>query len=80
MPKKPKFRPKITRIKLNPEQAVLTCSCYLSGLRYVAGSNLFFTEIGGHFRHGCLGRSMHRAIDVPAGTGDWGGTGAVTSS
>ncbi len=28
MPKKPKFKPVITRVKLNPEQAVLTCSCY----------------------------------------------------
>jgi hypothetical protein len=27
MPKKPKFRPEITRVKLNPEQAVLSCSC-----------------------------------------------------
>ncbi|NLO91281.1 MAG: hypothetical protein GX410_04730 [Elusimicrobia bacterium] len=25
---KPKFTPEITRIKLNPEQAVLACSCY----------------------------------------------------
>ncbi|MBU1367323.1 MAG: hypothetical protein KJ711_05880, partial [Candidatus Omnitrophica bacterium] len=23
-----KFRPEITRVKLNPEQAVLTCACY----------------------------------------------------
>jgi len=29
--KKPNFRPKVTRIKLNPEQAVLTCSCYDGG-------------------------------------------------
>jgi hypothetical protein len=28
MSKKPKFRPRITRVKLNPEQAVLACSCY----------------------------------------------------
>ena len=28
MPRKPKFRPRITRVKLNPEQAVLTCNCY----------------------------------------------------
>jgi len=25
---KPKFNPIITRVKLNPEQAVLACSCY----------------------------------------------------
>ena len=28
MPRKPKFRPEIRRIILNPEQAVLSCSCY----------------------------------------------------
>lgn len=26
--KKKKFRPVITRVKLNPEQAVLSCACY----------------------------------------------------
>lgn len=31
MPKKLKFRPGMTRIKLNPEQAVLVCGCYLRG-------------------------------------------------
>jgi len=25
---KPKFDPTVTRVKLNPEQAVLGCSCY----------------------------------------------------
>ena len=28
MKAKPKFNPVVTRIKLNPEQAVLACSCY----------------------------------------------------
>ncbi len=28
MSRKPKFKPVITRIKLNPEQAVLSCNCY----------------------------------------------------
>lgn len=28
MSKKKKFKPVITRVKLNPEQAVLQCSCY----------------------------------------------------
>ncbi len=26
--KKPEFKPVLTRVKLNPEQAVLQCSCY----------------------------------------------------
>lgn len=28
MVSKPKFNPKILRVKLNPEQAVLSCSCF----------------------------------------------------
>ena len=28
MHRKPKFKPVITRIKLDPEQAVLTCTCF----------------------------------------------------
>ncbi len=33
MPRKPKFRPRIMRVKLNPEQAVLLCSCFSVGLQ-----------------------------------------------
>ncbi len=29
--KKPKFKPVVTRVKLNPEQAVLQCSCFDGG-------------------------------------------------
>lgn len=36
MAKKLKFRPVITRIKLNPEQAVLVCSCFSAGGQYLA--------------------------------------------
>ena len=31
MPQKRKFNPEITRVKLNPEQTVLTCGCYNTG-------------------------------------------------
>ena len=31
---KPKFNPIVTRVKLNPEQAVLACSCYNSNRAY----------------------------------------------
>lgn len=31
MSKKAKFNPEITRVKLNPEQAVLACPCYSNG-------------------------------------------------
>jgi hypothetical protein len=30
--KKPKFKPAVTRVKLNPEQAVLSCDCYSANL------------------------------------------------
>ncbi|MFH1413697.1 MAG: hypothetical protein ABIG56_02510 [Candidatus Omnitrophota bacterium] len=29
--KKPRFKPRIARVKLNPEQTVLTCTCYQPG-------------------------------------------------
>ena len=35
MSRKSKFRPKVTRIKLNPEQAVLSCACYVYGRHYI---------------------------------------------
>ncbi len=31
MSPKPKFKPEISRVELNPEQAVLTCDCYNHG-------------------------------------------------
>jgi hypothetical protein len=33
MSRKPKFRPEIRRIKLNPEQAVLVCDCWNDAAR-----------------------------------------------
>lgn len=35
MSKKPKLKPEITRVELNPEQAVLACTCYYTGWQYV---------------------------------------------
>ena len=35
--RKPKFRPRITRIKLNPEQAVLFCNCYNTNREFTGG-------------------------------------------
>lgn len=37
MSRKPKFNPEITRIKLNPEQAVLACDCYSDGWKSGGG-------------------------------------------
>ena len=41
MPKEPKFKPEITRIKLNPEQAVLTCNCYDDNTRWLVTSAMY---------------------------------------
>ncbi len=68
MPKKPKFRPRITRIKLNPEQAVLACSCYSSGLR--AGSSTEY-RISGQLINVCSGKSTVFAWDSGTGIGGW---------
>lgn len=38
MSKKMKFKPEITRVRLNPEQAVLACTCYSGGLRWDVGN------------------------------------------
>lgn len=35
MPRKTRFKPEIKRIKLNPEQAVLACSCH-NGQRWLS--------------------------------------------
>ena len=45
MPRKPKFRPKITRIKLNSEQAVLTCNCWSSGIHGTDPAPQAFTAL-----------------------------------
>jgi hypothetical protein len=36
MATKPAFNPQVTRIELNPEQAVLTCSCFHCARAYNA--------------------------------------------
>ncbi|MEW6075263.1 MAG: hypothetical protein AB1530_03045 [Candidatus Omnitrophota bacterium] len=44
MPKKEKFKPVISRVKLNPEQAVLVCSCYNAGLEYTTNVGTRYTS------------------------------------
>ncbi len=48
---KPKFKPVVTRVKLNPEQAVLQCNCYATGQVGVfgGGSVQLDPDIGGPF-------------------------------
>ena len=40
-----KFRPEITRVKLNPEQAVLSCGCYDVGEDNYLAASLFRNAI-----------------------------------
>ena len=47
MAKKLKFKPEITRVKLNPEQAVLSCNCLKAGRRNTTGSNTTNTYCSG---------------------------------
>lgn len=53
MPRKLRFKPTITRVKLNPEQAVLSCACYALDHR-VAGGSYWSNGIAGQF---CNGKS-----------------------
>ena len=41
-----KFRPEITRVKLNPEQAVLTCNCYSTSLLTSHAGGLWLMRLG----------------------------------
>jgi len=41
--RKPEFKPAVTRVKLNPEQAVLQCNCFASGM----ASQTIMPEIAG---------------------------------
>lgn len=45
MSKKPKFKPQVIRIKLNPEQAVLTCTCYSAG----GGMGWYIARLPGNY-------------------------------
>ncbi len=47
MPKKPKFKPEVIRIILNPEQAILQCFCYAT--RYAIADYIWRgSGVGGH--------------------------------
>ena len=61
MASKPKFNPKITRVKLNPEQAVLSCTCYYGGFVFMFGN---FGKPGG----GCLEPSAFK-LGAPSDSG-----------
>ena len=72
-----KFRPEITRVKLNPEQAVLSCSCYDSGVDYttkVWSTNWDTSGVVACSRDGLGGKKY-----AYAGVIDLGGDGGMPS-
>jgi hypothetical protein len=42
MAKKKRFKPTITRVKLSPEQAVLSCVCYTAGNSATVSGSFFW--------------------------------------
>lgn len=55
MPKKIKFKPTITRIKLNPEQAVLSCNCHTTAVTLTNPADR--SETLGPWSNVCVGKS-----------------------
>ncbi len=47
MSRKPKFKPEITRVRLDPEQAVLLCGCYIGEVMAGTGSKANFCSVPG---------------------------------
>lgn len=74
MPRKLKFKPVITRIKLNPEQAVLACECFALDHRVTTGA---YWSNGGTAQF-CQGKT-NPAIKVCASGGYDHGEGIHTA-
>ena len=82
MPRKPKFKPVITRVKLNPEQAVLSCNCYYFGVRW-AGAMLAdppLTGIGYCNAGSKITDSSYRCVALSGAFGAVATSGGATSS
>jgi hypothetical protein len=80
---KPKFKPVITRVKLNPEQAVLSCDCYNTGVMQSA-SNLNWANVT-TTQNTCKGVKQTAAAracinGVNSGFGQWLVLNITTSS
>jgi len=60
MSRRPKFKPEITRIKLNPEQAVAVCSCYDSGQQVMVSAYSFSVAK----KLGCVANQKSHVYDV----------------
>ena len=75
MPKRIKFRPEISRIKLNPEQVALICSCYSDGWRTI----LYCPYIPNGVTAGCPGDAAG-PLPAPTGKSIWASVGRSSSS
>lgn len=67
--RKPKFDPVITRVKLNPEQAVLSCACWGVGWRAdghvrAAGSAFHALSIGHNCAYDVFGFKRHEGVEA----------------
>lgn len=82
MSRKAKFRPVITRVKLNPEQAVLACSCFSTG--HVVGASHNAATLYAASVQACSSpglRSYSGAVLTVGGAGQMTlGWGSVSSS
>ena len=69
MSRKLKFKPKIARIKLNPEQAVLTCSCYVGYLAADTGVTTGYGMVQDNLGAYCAGGTKMLYDVFDSGTG-----------
>jgi len=63
MGRKPKFKPIITRVKLNPEQAVLSCDCWTQLTRWLATN--YTARSGSRLTQYCTGTAKQYANTYP---------------
>lgn len=73
--RKPKFDPVITRVKLNPEQAVLSCDCWGVGFRAQghvreAGSTYYALSTGGSCTYDVFGAKWGEGVSVMNSPGE----------
>jgi len=85
MSRKPKFRPEIRRIKLNSEQAVLSCACYNWGysaggsvMKHTGHSGYTWHEAGWHV-YACNASRRHVYYGDFVGTHCYADAGATSS-
>ncbi len=79
MLRKPKFKPEITRVALDPEQAVLMCDCYAGGLRWIGVTTYTSNNVGNVCFMKKYGKEMERHYYCNGYNDRWH-SGAIVSS